>query len=273
MSTFSPTAEIPADANPIVQMVHAGVIAEREKQKARNYLGASRWGEKCERRLGYEYNKFPVPDDKRIQGKTYAVFDMGHDGEKRVAEYLRLGGFTLLTERPDGSQFGFKAAPHPETGDSRLAGHIDGVFTDGPTEYNGVSLGLTYPLMWENKALGKKSWGDVVKKGVRKSKPVYYTQLQTYCAYMDVPNGGLFTALNRDTGELYVEFVPFDPITAQEASDKALRVISASDPRELPRHTNDQSNFECSWCPFFDLCWKTPTITANINTIPSWIKT
>src|SRR3546814_2856224 len=53
------------------------------------------------------------------------AFDIGHDSETRMAEYMRLAGFTMLTERPDGQQFGFGIAPHPETGRSRVAGHID----------------------------------------------------------------------------------------------------------------------------------------------------
>src|SRR3546814_15675332 len=60
------------------------------------------------------------------------AFDIGHDSETRMAEYMRLAGFTMLTERPDGQQFGFGIAPHPETGRSRVAGHIDGVITAGP---------------------------------------------------------------------------------------------------------------------------------------------
>src|SRR3546814_11494595 len=65
---------------------------------------------------------------------------------------------------------------------------------------------MLYPALWEMKALNNKSWNDTRCKGVEKSKPVYYVQMQTYMAYLglgDYP--ALFTALNKDTGEIYAE--------------------------------------------------------------------
>jgi len=267
--TFSADNESSPKGQAIVDHIYSSLVAQREKSPRRNYLGASMWGEKCERKLSFIYTKAPVPDEKKIKGPTYAIFDMGHDGEKRASEYLRIAGFTLLTERPDGSQFGFEAAKDKD-GHALLSGHIDGVFIEGPKKLGDIDL--TYPLMWENKALGEKSWKDVVKNGLKKSKPIYHVQIQTYCAYMDVPNGGIFTAINRNTGEIYAEVVQYDPIVAQEASDKALRIISAGDPFELSRHTNDPSHFECGWCAYKEICWNQNAQTPTVNTIPSWIK-
>src|SRR3546814_3781765 len=83
---------------------------------------------------------------------------------------------------------------------------------------------MLYPALWEMKALNNKSWNDTRCKGVEKSKPVYYVQMQTYMAYLglgDYP--ALFTALNKDTGEIYAELVPNVPAVAQRASDKGTR--------------------------------------------------
>ena len=71
-------------------------------------------------------------------------------------------------------------------------------------------MGLTWPVLWEHKALKASSWSDTAKKGVQVSKPVYYGQLQIYMAYMGLASA-LFTALNKDSCELYHEHVPFDP--------------------------------------------------------------
>src|SRR3546814_3337560 len=43
---------------------------------------------------------------------------------------------------------------------------------------------MLYPALWEMKALNNKSWNDTRCKGVEKSKPVYYVQMQTYMAYL-----------------------------------------------------------------------------------------
>ena len=109
---------------------------------------------------------------------------------------------TCRTERADGRQFGFSAL------DGRFKGHIDGCLVAGPVP-------LAYPALWENKALGAASWKDVVKRGLTLSKPVYAAQIALYQAYLELPNPALFTALNRDTMELYSELVPFDPSLAQ----------------------------------------------------------
>ena len=234
------------------------MVEARGKQPKRSYLGASRWGEKCERRLGYEWHKAVEDEGAGFDAATYRIFDMGHDGESRLIEYLRLAGFTLHTEKPDGSQYGFYVC------DGKLGGHIDGVVTAGPG-------GLNYPLLWENKALNDRSWKDTVNKGVKESKPTYYAQMQIYCAYLDIPNGGLFTAINRNTGEIHYEHVPFDARAAQEASDKALRVISSANADELPRCTNDPSNFICKWCPFKGTCWGKQTAKPAAPS-PFWLQ-
>src|SRR3546814_1665100 len=60
--------------------------------------------------------------------------------------------------------------------------------------------------------------------------------MQTYMAYLglgDYP--ALFTALNKDTGEIYAELVPYVPAVAQRASDKGVMVISSASPEDLPR--------------------------------------
>jgi hypothetical protein len=231
------------------------------KQTPREYLGASRWGEECSRMLAYEYHKAPTDKADRFSGKILRVFDMGHDAENRVANYLIGAGFALQTTTPSGGQFGFKVAG------GKLAGHCDGVITAGP-------LDLPYPIIWENKGLNDKSWKETAKKGVKESKPVYYGQLQTYMAYLDVPNGSLFTAINRNTGEIYAEFVEFNLQDAQELSDKAARIIRTESPEEMPRISENPAFFKCCFCDYQQKChglMTTPSIAQPSQELPAWI--
>jgi hypothetical protein len=261
MSIFKPetkkqTGNEPAQAA-VAAVLDAAILRRQAEQQKRDYLGASRWGEACERRLRYEYEHTP---------EVLRIFDMGHDGEARMADYIRKAGFDLLTEKSDGHQFGFRAA------DGRLGGHIDGIIAGGPT-----ITGVEYPLLWENKALNDRSWNDTKNKGVKASKPVYYAQMQVYCAYLDIPSGGMFTALNRDTGEVLVELVPFDALAAQEASDRAVRVIDASSPSELSRIGKDRTDFRCKFCSFKGPCWGDVSTPAQPSqaikaTKPFWLK-
>jgi len=132
----------------------------------------------------------------------------------------------------------------------RIRGHIDGVILGGP------AIGVTWPVLWEHKALNAKSWGDVVKHGVAASKPVYFAQLQIYMAYMEL-GAALFTALNKDTLALHHEVVPFDPAEAQTLSDKAVDVIRAAGAGELPPRIAANPDFYlCRWCAYAARCWE-----------------
>ena len=126
-------------------------------------------------------------------------------------------------------------------------------------------VAMDYPALWENKALGAASWKDVVKKGVVLSKPIYAAQMAIYQAYMDASLPGvagnpvLFTAINKDTAELHHELVPFDAALAQRMSDRAVRVLQATDAGELlPRIATSPDFHECRFCPWSQRCWSLP---------------
>lgn len=81
-------------------------------------------------------------------------------------------------------------------------------------------------------------------------------------AYMEatVPgisrNPALFTAMNSPQ-EIWFELVPFDGGLAQRMSDRAVRVISASESGELlPRHATTPTHVECKFCSWQDRCWR-----------------
>jgi hypothetical protein len=224
--------------------IDRALVAERDAQRPRDYLGASRIGEPCARRLVYEFTKTPVDPGKEFAGQTLRIFEAGHVFEDLAIRWLRTAGFDLRTQKRAGGQFGF------ETAGGRVRGHVDGVIIDGP------EIGLTWPVLWEHKALKASSWNDTAKKGVQVSKPVYFGQMQIYMAYMDL-GSALFTALNKDTCELYHEQVPFDPAAAQALSDKAVYVLRAADAGELlPRIAASPDFYLCRFCPFVKRCWE-----------------
>lgn len=133
------------------------------------------------------------------------IFEVGHTLEDLAIRWLSLAGFDLYTRKAQGGQFGFSVAG------GRIRGHIDGILNAGPADF-----GLRYPAIWEFKTMNDKSWRDTVKHGVTKSKPVYAAQVAVYQAYMEasIPgiadNPALFTAINKDTQEIWFELLPFD---------------------------------------------------------------
>lgn len=277
MHDFSPSP-FAAFSEAFEAHVNARMEARAMEQEPRDYLGGSRLGVDCLRALGYEYHHTPKDPDLEFKGHILRIFDMGHDGETRMAEYLRTAGFELLTHRPDGHQFGFGVAPDPQTGKSRIAGHIDGVIVNGPADFGSGPPALDcwhvkYPALWENKGLNDKGWKECLAKGVMRAKPVYYAQMQTYMAYLGLSdNPGLFTATNRNTGQLYAELVPFDPAAAQAATDRGVKVIQSMVPEELPRIARESTDFRCKFCDYAARCWAVLPSEPPAAQAPSWLR-
>jgi hypothetical protein len=240
-------------ADQLNAMIDAALVIKNQAEPSRKYLGGSRLGVACERALQFEYAQAPKDDGRDFNGQTLRIFAAGHLFEDMAIRWLRLAGFDLYTtkgNRPGGEQFGFSVA------DGRIRGHVDGIINDGPTLPG-------YPALWECKSMNARSWRDTVKRGLAASKPVYAAQIAVYQAYMEpsVPgissNPALFTAINKDTAELHHELVTFDGGLAQRMSDKAVRIIQATEAGELlPRIAQSADFFECKFCAWSDRCWR-----------------
>ncbi len=209
----------------------------------RDYLGGSRLGHECARSLQYEF--FNVPKDKPFTGQLMRTFAIGHALEDLAADWLRKAGLDLRTVDANGRQFGFI------TGGGKIRGHIDGVIVGGPEE-----LG-PYPRLWECKTASAKKWREFEKNKVRKTNQTYFIQVQVYQAYMDLTeNPALWTVINKDDSSLYHEDIPFDPSVAQDASDRAARIVQCCLAGELlPREYPSQDFYQCKWCNWGSRCW------------------
>lgn len=244
----------PSFADRVNDAVDGALKVENATRTPRDYLGGSRLGHVCERALQFEFIAAPKDEGHDFSGQSLRIFAIGHALEDLAVAWLRQAGFDLYTRkgnRPDGGQFGFSVAG------GRIRGHVDGIIAAGPED-----LGLAVPALWECKTMNAKNWRACVKDGVTKSKPVYAGQIAVYQAYMEaqVPgistNPAVFTAINKDTAELYHELVPFDPDLAQRMSDRGVHILRATDAGELlPRVASNRDFFECRFCPWAERCW------------------
>jgi hypothetical protein len=227
-----------------VAAIHALIDAlPPPAEKRRTYVGASAIGSPCERKIQYEFLGTPHDEGWRFSARTLRIFQRGHVMESMSAVWLADAGFRLTQTGKNGQPLGFKVA------DGSFAGHVDRVITGGPAD-------IAYPLVWEHKALGSKSWKALESRGLAKAKPEYADQVAVYQAYMDLTNPALFMAVNADTMEIYLELVPFDRVRAQAASDRAVAIIMDSRAGALrPRCTDDPTFYACSDCPFRKRCW------------------
>lgn len=232
----------------------AALVEENANRPRREYLGGSRVGHACERALQFEFAGAPKDEGADFPGRTLRIFAIGHVLEDLAIKWLRAAGIDLYTRKsndPDGQQFGFSVAG------GRIRGHVDGIVTAAPE-----ALKLGVPALWECKTMNAKNWRETVKNGVAAAKPIYAAQIALYQAYMDAAvsglasNPALFTAINKDTAELHHELVPFNAELAQRMSDRAVRILRATDAGELlPRVARERDHFECRMCAYANRCW------------------
>lgn len=225
------------------------VVAASDAKQRREYLGASRLGDPCARRLQFEFTNTP-PDRPRFDPRILRIFERGHALEALAIRELQAAGFDLATRTRHGEQIGFAVLG------GKMAGHVDGIIFGAP-------VAMRLPCIWEHKGLRNKGWQRVVREGVAVAQPHYHAQISLYQAYFEekVPgvsdNPALFTATNADTMERYHELVPFDAKLAQESSDKGVRVIQACEAGELlPRVATNSDHHECRFCAWSETCWR-----------------
>ena len=227
----------------INELLDKKLLQNYRQREGRNYLGVSILGDDCLRKVQLQY----LGNKAEVSARTLRTFDIGTLLEDLVAKWLQIAGFELKTRNEEGKQFGFSIA------NGKIAGHVDGIITDLSEDLK--STGLKLPLLWENKTLNHKGWKETERRGLMLTSPLYYAQVQLYMAYLELEQC-LFTALNKDSSELYFELIPFDSEAAQRYSDRAVQIIKATENNEkMPCISNDPSFFKCKMCGFRKLCW------------------
>jgi hypothetical protein len=219
----------------INRRIGTALAEARAREPRRTYLGASMLADPCARRVAYEYYGEPA---EPFDGRALRIFAAGHVLEDLLAQWLRDAGFELLTINPNtGLQFAFEDGP--------IEGHADGIIVGGPLPV------LPYPLLCECKGLNDRSWNELAKRGLRSSKPIYYGQVNLYMAYLGL-DACLFTALNKNSAEIYHELIPFDLPEAQRLVDRAVQIVRGWLPPREPSY--------CAYCKFKTPCWERPGV-------------
>ena len=229
------------------QHITAALYARRERALAktpRNYIGMSELGHRCLRYLYLRH--MGVPEDEPLTGERLRALEMGHYFEEMVYEWMVAAGFQILRrDKFTGKPFEFQAA------NGLIKGHIDGVIIAGPP----IS-GLIYPAIWENKALKAKYWNAIVKHGLQKAEPAYWSQTIQYMGYSELINT-LFSTINKDTAEIYHCVIPYQASALQKLADKGASLIKALQMQLIPARIAANPDFYiCKQCDRREMCWK-----------------
>jgi hypothetical protein len=239
-------AKLPEPMNSTAAKIYEAYEQDAETSN-RPHLGASLIGHACER---YLWLTFRWAEDKKFPGRMLRLFETGQREEERLVRNLRRIGAQVHDTTPDGGQWRV----------SDLGGHFGG-------SMDGAAVGIPEaPKTWhvlEFKTFNDKTFGDLLKNQVRKSKPQHWAQMQTYMGLTGMDRA-LYMAVNKNTDELYTERVEFDPVEFARIKARAERVITAAEPPL--KVSNDPSWYVCKMCEFHAQCHGDTAPQVNCRT-------
>jgi hypothetical protein len=218
----------------------------------RNHLGASIIGDSCSRKLWYGFRwvkKLNFGSKTRTQGQVLRLFDRGHREEPSIIKLLEKSGHTFLPI-PDGQeQHRTKLMCNGHFGGSMdQIGYLPEIFK------------FDEKILYEFKTSGDTQFRRLKKDGVKIEKPVHWTQMCVYGRDKEI-NYGLYICVNKNTDELYFEFLKLNWEVGKDMEMKAESIIDSEEPPA--KIAMSASHFVCKWCNFKDVCHYEDQVDVN----------
>lgn len=179
------------------------------------------------------------------------LFDRGHREESVFVNHLRSSGVHVLDVDPNtGEQFRIAHW------DGHFGGSLDALIFDPPD----------FPGVWglgEFKTHNDKSFRDLVKNKVKKSKWEHYVQMNIYM-YKYGLQYALYMAVNKNDDSYHFEVVELDAAVAEQYIDRAGKIIYAE--RIPDRISDDPGWYECKFCDYRLVCHNDTLPAKNCRT-------
>jgi len=223
--------QIPEPINTIASKIDQ--LHESKPQDFRPHFGISMVGHPCQRK---QWLSFRWAFREKFSGRILRLFRRGNNEELTVIDDLRAIGI-------DVREFGANQRRVKISG--HVSGSIDGII------YGGVPDAPKSQHILEAKTHSKKSFDDLEKQGVHKSKPEHYAQMQGYMLATGIDRA-LYFAVCKDDDRIYTERVKLDREYAKKITDQAT-TLSLAD-RMPPPISTDPGWYQCKFCPAHDLC-------------------
>jgi hypothetical protein len=215
---------------------------EASQGKPRPHMGCSTLGHACDRWLWLSFHWAVI---EPFKGRILRLFRRGQNEEATVVADLKAIGMDVQKTGANQSRVDFGC---------HVSGSVDGVIMSGMIE-------STKPHVLEIKTHGLKSFTDLEKNGVEKSKWQHYIQMQLYMMGLKLERA-LYFSICKDDDRIYTERVRFDKVVAQKALERGHRL--AKDARLPPPISTDPTWFECRFCAGHDFCHKSK-VTQEVN--------
>ena len=232
--------KIPEAENTITHLIDQH--HESQAEPPRPHMGCSTLGEPCERKL---WLNFRWAVQEKFPGRILRMFRRGQNEEATVISDLRAIGMDVRTgKQQERVDFG-----------SHVSGSLDGIIEGGVPEAPKKRHIL------EIKTHSKKSFDDLEKNGVEKSKPTHWVQMMTYMHGKKIDRA-LYVAICKDDDRIHTERVRYDKAAAEKMVARGQRI--ALDERMPPPISTDPSWYQCKLCSAHEFCHETKT-TKHVN--------
>lgn len=223
------------------------------QEESRNYLGGSVIGEKCARKLWYDFrhckdNKIK-PSSQKSPGQLYRLFNRGHREETFFKQMLSGAGCIFL-QHPDGPDKQFKVTDC----NGHFGSSVDAI------GYLPKKFGIQHKVGFEFKTANMSEFNRVKKDGVKIYQPKHHSQMSVLGYKFELPLF-LYCVVDKNSDEYYLELIETDAELGREMIEKADIVIKSQIP--LPRISMQVTNWACKACSFQGLCFNKEK--ANIN--------
>lgn len=234
-----------------VEAIYAAYKKAGDTGQMSRTLSVSLIGHPCERYLWYCFRQCCKPE---FDGRMYRLFETGNIEESRFEKNLCDIGCTVHVM--DESRAFERTKQYKVTA---FGGHLKGYL-------DAAILGLPEaPKTWhvgEFKTHNAKSFRELLKKGVKESKPQHHAQMQIYM-HLTGMKRALYLARNKDTDELYSERGRYDKPEAEALMERAHRIISSPSPAD--RISKRRDFYQCGWCDAHPICWGTESPDPAIS--------
>ena len=236
--------KIPEPDNSITALIDK--YHESKQEGPRPHLGASMLGHPCDRWL---WLSFRWAVQEKFPGRILRLFRRGQMEEATIVSDMRAIGLDVR---------GTTGAQQRVSFGAHVSGSLDGIIERGVPEAPKARHVVEF------KTHSKKSFDDLEKHGVEKSKPQHFGQMQVYMHGTEIDRA-LYVAVCKDDDRIYTERVKYDKAVAEKLVERGQR-IALSDRMPEPI-SSDPSWYQCKFCPAYAFCHETHmTQHANCRT-------
>ena len=216
---------------------------ESKAQAPRGHLGCSQLGHPCDRWIWLSFRWAVQP---KFPGRILRLFRRGQNEEVTIVSDLRAIGM-------DVRMFGAKQQ-RVDLG-AHVSGSIDAIIESGVPE------APKKKHIAEFKTHSAKSFADLEKNGVEKSKPEHFVQMQLYMHGTKIDRA-LYLAVCKDDDRIYTERVQYN----KEVAEKYIRrghYLALAD-QMPPPISEDPSWYQCKFCDAHEFCHSTK-LSKHVN--------